>query len=130
MNPYVSRYITNIEDEGISALAGYVREHIRSIFPDIIEEMKWGVPFFSIYGSLCYLNVSKKGELIVAFYRGHLMSDSAGVFEGKDRKMIRHFVLDPNEEVNEKVLTAYLKEAALVDKELWESKGKKRKKRR
>ena len=68
-----------------------LRQTIFATIPDVEESTKYTVPFYTRKGLLCYLSPLKtKDGVYIGFAKGHLMSDEAGSFAGKDLKQIRH----------------------------------------
>lgn len=90
--------------------------------PDVIEEMKFGVPFYSRQGMVCYMNINKSG-VTIGFICGTQMSDTFGLFSGKSTKLVRHIAL-PNVDFireNHDKITNYVIEALVIN----DSKAKK-----
>lgn len=69
--------------------------------PDVEEVIKYGIPFFVRKGMVCYLNVNKSG-VTLGFTSGTQLSDSFGLFTGKNLKMIRHIVIPSIAFIDEK----------------------------
>lgn len=93
-----------------------LREVIHSSIPDVTESMKFGVPFYSMNGLLCYLNPLKtKDGIYIGFVKGYRMSDEAGVFVGQELKQIRHIVYRKPSDVKRRLLKAYLQEALILN---------------
>jgi hypothetical protein len=89
---------------------------------DVIEEIKYGIPFYSREGMVCYMNVNKSG-VTIGFLSGSQMSDTFGLFTGKSLKMVRHIALPSVNFIREKQdeITNYFIEALVLN----DSKSKK-----
>jgi hypothetical protein len=83
---------------------------------DVAEEMKYGIPFYSREGMVCYMNVNKSG-VTLGFICGSQMSDTFGLFTGKSLKMVRHIVLPSIDFIREKQdeITNYFIEALVIN---------------
>lgn len=83
---------------------------------DVFEEIKYGVPFYSREGMVCYMNVNKSG-VTIGFISGSQMSDTFGLFTGKSLKMVRHIALASVDFIREKQdeITNYFIEALVIN---------------
>ncbi len=91
-----------------------VRKIIWESIPDVEESIKYTVPFYTRKGLLCYLSPLDDG-MYIGFAKGYLMSDSAGIFSGLDRKQIRHIVIKKKSDIKKKVLKEYFLEAMVLN---------------
>ncbi len=64
-----------------------LRKLILDAAPHVGESIKYGIPFYTYHGLLCYLN-PKPGYVDFGFCRGVELSDEAGLLYG-DNKEIR-----------------------------------------
>lgn len=97
-------------------LMSIVRRIIQSTLPDVEESIKFGVPFYSRKGLLCYLSPLKKQEgIYIGFVKGYRMSDESGLFTGKDLKQIRHMEFRRTSEIKTRMLKQYLHEAVMLN---------------
>lgn len=116
MNP-VATYFFNLE-EPYQGVALYLRALIKKTIPDIVENSKWGLPFYDYNGKyMCYINYRKKtGVVDLSFIQGiHLKSHPEILVNGENRKQIRSVPLSSLEQVNEQQLVALLKEAMALN---------------
>lgn len=104
------------------SIALEARKLLRDTEPDVIEEIKFGVPFYSRQGMVCYMNINKSG-VTVGFICGTQMSDTFGLFSKKNLKMVRHITLPSVDFIHENYdkITNYVIEALVIN----DSKAKK-----
>jgi hypothetical protein len=81
-----------------------LREIILNTFPDIIEEMKYGVPY---YGNKYYI-VALKTHVNLGFSITGLTKEEIALFEGSG-KTTRHIKIKTLEEIDEKEIIKLLK---------------------
>ncbi len=81
-----------------------LREIILSTFPDITEEIKYGVPY---YGNKYYI-VALKTHVNLGFSIKGLTKEEIAVFEGSG-KTTKHIKVNTLEEVDEKKIIKLLK---------------------
>ena len=81
-----------------------LREIILSTFPNIIEEMKYGVPY---YGNKYYI-VALKTHVNLGFSIKGLTKEEISVFEGSG-KTTRHIKINTLEDIDEKRIIKLLK---------------------
>lgn len=103
-------------DEPHKSIALEARELLCGVEPDVSEEIKYGIPFYSRKGMVCYMNVNKNG-VAIGFICGTQMSDTFGLFSGKNLKMVRHIALPNVDFIREKreEITNYLIEALVIN---------------
>jgi hypothetical protein len=95
-------------------------QHVRTLFlasaPAVTEKISYGIPFFSRFTWLGYLNPTREG-LDVGFTRGHLLSGSHERLEVRDRKIVRSILLrwDETRDETDRLLMPVIREALLVD---------------
>ncbi len=97
-----------------------LRKLILGAAPHVGESIKYGIPFYTCHGLLCYLN-PKLGYVDLGFCRGVQLSDEAGLLYG-DNKEIR--------KVKVTQLTGPLVQSLrqLVQEALWVNEERKKKK--
>ena len=72
------------------AVAVEARLCILAAAPELTESIKYGVPFYSFKGIVCYLNVPKSG-VVIGFPNATLMSDVFELFaDHRSSKRFRH----------------------------------------
>ncbi|MFW9818242.1 MAG: DUF1801 domain-containing protein [Candidatus Thorarchaeota archaeon] len=81
-----------------------LREIILNTFPDVIEEMKYGVPY---YGNKYYI-VALKTHVNLGFSITGLTKEEIALFEGSG-KTTRHIKIKSLDEIDEKEVTKLLK---------------------
>ncbi len=90
----------------------YLRQLIKSISPEIREEFKWKVPYYSYRGNLCYLN-ERKGTVEIGFARGKELSKRS-ILSG-DGKEVRHIKYTAAHEPDEETVIEVIKEAMYLN---------------
>lgn len=73
-NPDVDRYFATVEDFA-KPIAQHLRLLIHSACPDIIEEIKWGIPHFDYAGEMMCIFAAYKKHCSFSFWKDSLMSD-------------------------------------------------------
>lgn len=82
-----------------------LRQIIFETFPDIKEEMKWGVP---AYGNGKYYFVALKTHVNLGFSIKNLSKEEIALFEGTG-KTTRHIKIKSENEIDEKQIVKLLK---------------------
>jgi uncharacterized protein YdhG (YjbR/CyaY superfamily) len=103
MNKVVLEYIEK-QQSPQKEICQKLREIIISTFPNLTEEMKYGVPY---YGSKYYI-VALKNHVNLGFSIKDLSKDEIALFEGTG-KTTRHIKINSLEEINEKKIMKLLK---------------------
>ncbi len=116
--PNASALITEAFDkmpDNIKAIAVKLRELVHKAEPKIIEDWKWG-PNFYCMGMVC--NVwGFKEHASITFFNGVNMKDELKLFNyGELNSKNRTIKFTSIEEVNEKAIVAYIKEAVRLNK--------------
>src|SRR6059036_1076916 len=98
-----------------------VRQIIKEVDPDIVEEWKWvkptnpGIPVWSHNGGICTGETYKKAVKLT-FFKGAALDDPSGLFnsslEGKVRRAID---LHEGEEIDEEALKALIRAAVTLN---------------
>ncbi len=86
-------YFANVSPAD-AALAKRLRSFVLKAAPELVEEMKYGIPFYLFQGWVCYVNVGKSG-VTLGFPNGIQMSDVHELFSGQLLKQMRHIAI-PN----------------------------------
>jgi hypothetical protein len=81
-------------EPSVQTVALEARMCILAAAPELTESMKYGVPFYSYKGMVCYLNVPKAG-IVLGFPNATLMSDVYELFSEGNLKRVRHISI-PN----------------------------------
>lgn len=82
-----------------------LREIILKTFPDIKEEMKWGVP---TYGDSLYYIVALKTHVNLGFAIKGLSEEEIALFQGTGKTM-RHIKIYSEDEIDEEKIVKLLK---------------------
>ncbi|WP_058305958.1 DUF1801 domain-containing protein [Gracilibacillus massiliensis] len=77
------------------------------------EEIKWGMPSYSIHKNICYLQASKN-HVNLGFYHGAQLKDTYHLLEGTGKQM-RHIRVKRVEDIDEYTLEFYIREAIQLD---------------
>jgi len=109
MYPEVSKYIDK-QNVPQKEICQSLRKIILKTFPNIKEEMKWGVPY---YGNLYYF-VALKTHVNLGFSIKKLSNDEIRLLEGTGKTM-RHIKFKNVEEIKEEKIIKLLK--MVMDKE-------------
>lgn len=84
----------------------------------ITESIKYGVPFYSYQGVLCYLSPGKQyGGIYIGFTQGSRMSNAHGLLVGDHLKQIRHYAIRTLADVQHAELPFMLQEAMLLNEQ-------------
>ncbi len=103
MDKNVTEYIENQKSHH-KEICWKLREIIINTFPDIIEEMKYGVPY---YGNKYYI-VALKAHVNLGFSITDLTKEEIALFEGSG-KTTRHIKINTLEDIDEKNIIKLLK---------------------
>ena len=87
------------------------RQTILNQSTEIIEEIKWKLPFYSYHGMLCFLNTDKQGGLLVGLPNGASLTEVESLLIAKDRKRIRHYAIKHLEDATSQELISVLQAA-------------------
>ena len=110
VSPKVDLYIAQ-QPEHLQPLFEACRQVLLAA-PKVQEDLKWKIPFYSYHGLLGYLN-PQKDHLLWGFCQGARLSDEWNVFQGHDRKLIRHIKIAHIEDVYKEEVLFTLQEALL-----------------
>jgi hypothetical protein len=93
-------------------VAAEARLCILETAPELSESIKYGVPFYSFKGVVCYLNVPKSG-VEIGFPHGVLISDVFDLFRTEPLRQVRHipipsavFIREHREEIRNYIIEA------------------------
>lgn len=103
-------------NEPHKTIAMDARKCILETAPELVEEMKYGLPFYTYKGMICFVNPSKTG-VVIGFSDGAMLSDTFRLFMPNSLlKQVRHISL-PNSEYIHKYrseIQNYLTEAMVL----------------
>jgi hypothetical protein len=96
-----------------------VRELILGSNRNIVESMKYNVPFYTYEGYLFYLGTYKKTQLVLAFCNGVHVPDEHGLLRADAKQtQLRHWPLLQDQEPDYELLAHYIELAIEVNKNL------------
>ncbi|MFM8739420.1 MAG: DUF1801 domain-containing protein [Cytophagales bacterium] len=79
-SPAVDNYLFD-KPEPVKLTLEVLREIIFEMVSDVEEQIKWGIPFYSKNGLLCYLNFEKKTQKVVlGLVEGNSITDKYNLF--------------------------------------------------
>ncbi len=91
-----------------------IRQIILKSDPDIIEDWKWGPNYYK-NGMVCGFGAFQK-HVHLSFFRGDAMKDPKGLFvHGEENRHNRGIKFTDVGQVDEKILTRYVKEAVTIN---------------
>ena len=84
----VDEYMAQL-DHPLKAEVQALRALIKSVSPNITEEVKWVAPSFSYKGYLATFNLRARQHVHLIFHNGAILGDKSGLLQGdyKDRRM-------------------------------------------
>jgi uncharacterized protein YdeI (YjbR/CyaY-like superfamily) len=112
----VDAYIAKSADFAQPILS-HLRQLVHKGCPGVIETMKWSMPFFDYEGSpLCNM-AGFKQHCSFGFWNASLLKDPEGILQVKDKNAMGHFdrITSLKDLPGDKILIAYIKEAALLN---------------
>ncbi|NNC84265.1 MAG: hypothetical protein HKN79_11875 [Flavobacteriales bacterium] len=109
----VDAYIAKVSDDFRP-----ICERLREIFlsEGLVEEVKWGAPCYSHHGLVCSI-AAFKSYAGTWFFKGALLNDPENRFRQaqKDTKGLRSLTFEGVEDIDEKLLRGFVKEAMLLN---------------
>lgn len=99
-------------------ILNHVRDLVHKAVPDVEETIKWGFPNFEHRGVVCSMAAFKE-HCAFGFWKASLMSDPAKILGERREKAMGHFgrITNLKDLPSDKVLIAYLKEAAQLNED-------------
>lgn len=114
-NPSADRYTFELGSDN-SIIVDVLRDFILDLNTEIVETFKYQCPFFMYKGMFCYITFDKKIKTVaLGFVKGYKLDDKYGLLS-TDRKQIRKLHFKSIEELDEKVLNYYFKQAIAIQK--------------
>ena len=97
----------------------HLRELVHKACPDAEETIKWGMPFFDYKGSVLCAMAAFKEHCSFTFWKAKLMKDPEGILQVAERHAMGNFdrITSLKDLPSDKILTAYIKEAAKLNEE-------------
>jgi uncharacterized protein YdeI (YjbR/CyaY-like superfamily) len=95
-----------------------LRKLIFHACPDAEETIKWSFPNYEVHGSMLCSMASFKEHCAFGFWKAALLNDPEGILQVKNRNSMGHLdrIGSLKDLPPDRVLVAYLKEAALLNK--------------
>lgn len=96
----------------------HLRELIHKACPDVQETMKWSFPHFDYKGTICSMAAFKQ-HCAFSFWKASIMQDPKGILSLENREGMGHLgnIRSLKDLPNDKVLTAYIKEAVRLNEQ-------------
>ncbi len=116
-DPRVDKYIEKAAPFAQPILVK-LRKLIFLACPESKETIKWSFPNYEIYGSVFCNMAAFKEHCSFGFWKASLLKDPDGILHLADRNSMGHFdkILSVKDLPADKIMIAYLKEAALLNK--------------
>jgi uncharacterized protein YdeI (YjbR/CyaY-like superfamily) len=110
----ITRYI-NDQQEWAKSICNKLRNMILAADKKIIEDWKWGPHYKTAKGMVCGFSAFQKHAKLT-FFNGSQLKDKEGLFNHCiDNEFSRSIKFTDAKEINETVLTKYIKEAVAVN---------------
>jgi uncharacterized protein YdeI (YjbR/CyaY-like superfamily) len=117
-SPKIDAYLENAEPFAMSILA-HLRALLHATCPEIIEELKWGIPHFDYRGEMMCIFAAHKRHCSFSFWKDALMSD-ARLKANADLPMAKRFMgklTNVADLPSDGDLTAWIKEAMALNEQ-------------
>jgi uncharacterized protein YdeI (YjbR/CyaY-like superfamily) len=117
-DPRIDAYIAKAAD-----FARPILQHLRQLLhrgcPELTETVKWGMPFFEYNGSILCNMAAFKQHCSFGFWSASLLKDPEGILHVADKHSMGHLdrIASLKDLPADKILLAYIREAALLNKE-------------
>lgn len=117
MDPRVDAYIEKAAPFAKPILAK-LRKLIIQACPEASETIKWSFPNYEAYGSMLCSMAAFKEHCSMGFWKASLLKDKDGILHLADRNSMGHLnkIISLKDLPSDKILVAYIKEAALLNK--------------
>ena len=105
-----------------------LRSWILDLGPHTQEKISYKIPYYSFYGTMCFLSPHADG-VDLGFTKGYELSNEQKMLESKGRKLVRSVTLHSVAELeeNEDTIRHMLNEAAILNEYRFKRGGKKSK---
>lgn len=116
MDPRVDAYIEKAAPFAKPILLK-LRKLIYQACPDVKETIKWSFPNYEVHGAMFCSMASFKEHCSFGFWKASLLKDPDGILKLADKNSMGHLdrLLSVKDLPSDKILIAYLKEAALLN---------------
>ena len=118
-DPRVDAYIEKKAVAFARPILIHCRKIIHKACPEVEETIKWGMPFFDYKGSPICCIAAFKEHCTFTFWKAKLMKDPEGILQVAERHAMGNFdrITSLKDLPSDKILTAYIKEAAKLNEE-------------
>jgi hypothetical protein len=96
------------------AIAGQLHRLIVAAVPSVQSGLKWGMPFYSKDGMLCFIMVAKE-HVNLGFVKGSSLRDPKKLLEAGSSKTMRAIRLSSAKEIQAAGVKALVKQAAALN---------------
>jgi hypothetical protein len=110
----VEPFIEKLQPEQ-RAIAGELHKLIVSAVPSIESGLKWGMPFYSKDGMVCFIMVAKK-HINLGFAKGSSLKDPKKLLQAGTSKTMRALKVTSPKEIPAAAVKAFVKQAATLNK--------------
>jgi uncharacterized protein YdeI (YjbR/CyaY-like superfamily) len=113
IDPRIDAYIEKAADFAKPILT-HIRQVVHEACPEVVETMKWSMPFFDYKGEMLCNMASFKAHCSLGFWKASLMPDPEKLFaERGEREGMGHFgkISSLNDLPSDTVLKSYIHEA-------------------
>jgi len=109
-NPHqeVDQFISSLTP-GNKKIVERLRDIIFAAIPEVVEEIKWGHPVYTLHGLLCYITPAQD-YVSFGFFNGVELNDPNGILEGSGNKL-RHIKIKSLEQIQEHQLKLWVMQA-------------------
>ncbi|MGN6616927.1 MAG: YdeI/OmpD-associated family protein [Ilyomonas sp.] len=116
-DPRIDAYIDKAADFAKPVLKHF-REVVHKACPEVEETIKWGFPHFDYKGIMCSI-AAFKNHCAINLWKASLMKDPEGILQVTERDAMGNFnkVTSLKDLPSDKILIAYIKEAARLNEE-------------
>jgi hypothetical protein len=95
-------------------IAGTLHKLIVSAVPSVESGLKWGMPFYSKDGMLCFIMVAKK-HVNLGFVKGAALKDPKKLLQAGTSKTMRAIKVTSPGEIPAAAVRAFVKQAAALN---------------
>lgn len=92
------------------AIAARLREIILGLDAGLGEDLKWNMPAYYLDSNVCSI-ICHKDHVNLQFFKGAELQDPNDLLEGTGKSM-RHIKIYDTDDVDSKIISAYVEEAA------------------
>jgi len=92
----------------------HLRKLIHKAWPDVVETIKWGMPYFQNNGALLCHMAAFREHCAFGLWNASLLTDPGGILQLKDKNAMGQFdrITSKKDLPSDKIMIAYIREAA------------------